>query len=87
MLLPLAEKYGDKLQRQAQQVREEHEALRTAFARLVDAPVEALPQQLDMLGRQLAAHVRFEERRFFEKLQEVLPDSAWISVEQPGRWN
>ncbi|MEL6972906.1 MAG: hemerythrin domain-containing protein [Bacteroidota bacterium] len=87
VLLPLAEKYGDKLQRQADQVRDEHQALREAFDRLVDAPLEDLPQQLDMLGRQLAAHVRFEERRFFEKLQEVLPESAWISVEQPGRWN
>ena len=71
----------------AQQVRDEHAALREAFDRLVDAPVEDLPQQLDLLGRQLAAHVRFEERRFFEKLQETLPDSAWISMEQPGRWN
>lgn len=87
VLLPLAEKYGDKLQRMAQQVRDEHAALREAFDRLVDATAEDLPQQLDLLGRQLAAHVRFEERRFFEKLQETLPDSAWISMEQPGRWN
>ena len=87
VLLPLAEKYGDKLQRQAQQVRDEHKDLRKAFAQLLDASVEDLPQQLDLLGRQIAAHVRFEERRFFEKLQEMLPESAWISMEQPGRWN
>ena len=68
-------------------MREEHRELRAAFDRLVDAPESDLPQQLDLLGRQLAAHVRFEERRFFEKLQEILPDTAWMSVEQPGRWN
>lgn len=87
VLLPLAERYGDKLTTMAQQVRDEHRELRAAFDRLVDAPTSDLPQQLDLLGRQLAAHVRFEERRFFETLQDTLPAAAWISVEQPGRWN
>jgi len=87
VLLPLAERYGDKLCRLAHQVRTDHAAIRTAFDNLKTATDLDLPQQLDALGHQLAAHVRFEERIFFQKMQDLLPPEAWIGLEQPGRWN
>lgn len=87
VLLPLAENYGDKLIQLAKKVREEHQSLRQGFTDLVNAPEADLAQQMDLLGRQLAAHIRFEERIFFQKMQDILPDAAWISVEEPGRWN
>jgi hypothetical protein len=87
VLLPLAERYGDKLKHIVAQVLQEHAALRKAFENLPAANTADLPQQLDLLGRQLAANVRFEERILFQKMQELLPETAWIGLEQPGRWN
>ena len=87
VLFPLAERYGDKLQRLVAQVLEEHQALRDAFEKLPLAAEADLPQELDLLGRAISANVRFEERVLFQKMQELLPESAWISMEQPGRWN
>lgn len=87
VLLPLANRYGHKLQRMVSQVRVEHQSLRKAFEQLTSADTAELPQLLDLLGRELAANVRFEERVLFQKMQELLPETAWISMEQPGRWN
>ena len=87
VLFPLAERYGDKLQRLVAQVLEEHQALRDAFEKLPLAAEADLPQELDLLGRAISGNVRFEERVLFQKMQELLPESAWISMEQPGRWN
>ncbi|WP_367392770.1 hemerythrin domain-containing protein [Lewinella sp. LCG006] len=87
VLLPLAERYGDKLQRLVTQVLAEHQALREAFEKLPITPEADLPQELDLLGRALSANVRFEERVLLQKMQELLPETAWISMEQPGRWN
>ena len=87
VLLPLAKRYGDKLQRLVEQVQAEHQSLRSAFEQLPSVNVEELPQVLDLLGRELAANVRFEERVLFQKMQQLLPETAWIGMEQPGRWN
>ena len=56
-ILPLAERYGDKLCRLANQVRTDHAAIRTAFDNLKTATDQDLPQQLDALGHQLAAYL------------------------------
>lgn len=87
VLLPLAERYGDKLKRLVAQVLAEHQALKDAFEKLPVTLEADLPQELDLLGRALSANVRFEERVLFQKMQELLPETAWISMEQPGRWN
>jgi iron-sulfur cluster repair protein YtfE (RIC family) len=87
VLLPLAERYGDKLQRLVAQVLTEHQALKEAFEKLPITSEADLPNELDLLGRALSANVRFEERVLFQKMQELLPEAAWISMEQPGRWN
>ncbi|WP_156825741.1 hemerythrin domain-containing protein [Lewinella cohaerens] len=87
VLLPLAKRYGDKLLRLSAQVLTEHDAIRKAFEQLAVTPEADLAQELDLLGRALSANVRFEERVLFQKMQELLPETAWISMEQPGRWN
>ena len=87
VLLPLAARYGDKLRKLAEQALREHGELRDAFRDLPPEDDDDLPQQLDLLGRRLAANVRFEERILFQKMQELLPETAWIGLEQPGRWN
>ena len=55
VLFPLAERYGDKLQRLVAQVLEEHQALRDAFEKLPLAAEADLPQELDLLGRAVSA--------------------------------
>jgi hypothetical protein len=56
-----------------EQVRREHDELRAAFAELRTS-ARPSSQQLDLVGEQLQAHVRYEERIVFELLQEELGD-------------
>ncbi len=53
---------------------EEHRALAAALEQLEAAEAGERAALLDALGRLLEAHVRREERTWFERIQEVVPE-------------
>lgn len=86
-LLPLADHYGGKLTKMTQQIRQEHQQLRYLFTQLQIVGLENLSFFLHQTGVALAGHIQFEERRFFQKMQDVLPDTAWLALKSSGQEN
>ncbi len=79
-LLPRVQLFDQTLTVMAGKILEEHQLLRRM---LIDArPLEGEPlaQQLDELGRTLERHIRYEERQFFARIQELVPDSVLESL-------
>ena len=54
----------------------EHRAIATAIDELAQAPEGEAAALLDALGRLLEAHVRREERTWFEQIQRVVPEAV-----------
>jgi tellurite resistance-related uncharacterized protein len=76
-LLPLSDCGDAALRAHADQIRDEHAALRVAFAQLT---AEQLATQRDALADRLEAHVRFEERTWFPALEAALDAEALATL-------
>lgn len=66
-LLPLCQGKGEDLAQMAARVAAEHQEISTAILQLDE---QATPETLDQLGRLLEQHIRFEEREWFQSMQE-----------------
>lgn len=78
VLLPLKEHLSDP--GPSERVWAEHQAFWQQVQAIEGADPEALPPLLQALGELLEAHVRFEERVWFEQLQSELPPSQLAVV-------
>jgi tellurite methyltransferase len=72
-LLPLSDCGDAALRAHAEQIRDDHAALREAFSQLT---ADQLAAQRDVLADRLEAHVRFEERTWFPALEAALDAEA-----------
>jgi tellurite resistance-related uncharacterized protein len=72
-LLPLSDCGDAALRAHAEQIRDDHAALREAFGQL---KADQLAAQRDALADKLEAHVRFEERTWFPALEAALGTEA-----------
>ena len=70
-LFPAAQQGGLQLRDMVRQLEEEHRQIRARFELLPEVPEADLSHQLHELALLLSTHVRFEERLFFETLQNA----------------
>ncbi len=70
-LFPVAQQGGLQLRDMVRQLQEEHRQIRARFELLPEVAEADLSQQLHDLALLISTHVRFEERLFFETLQEA----------------
>jgi len=80
VLLPAIKGFDHDLDKLAEEIKGEHVRLRQLFHALHD-PKE-LEEKLDILGYALETHIRKEERLFFEKIQEVLPNVILVNLKE-----
>lgn len=66
-LIPLCEAEGGPLAEMAERILSEHETIRTGITALNE---QSGPETLDQLGRLIESHIRFEEREWFQAIQE-----------------
>lgn len=57
-------------------VKQDHSDLRRMFAELETTSPEEASELLQSIGTRLDAHIRFEEREYFPRLQELLGEEA-----------
>ena len=74
ILIPMIKGYSSTLDSLSQQILSEHQTIKTLFDDLSQQDESELPDALDTLGRQIEAHIRFEERQFFPKIQQEVPE-------------
>jgi len=73
ILFPFVDKQSDLLKDQTAQLISEHKKLKSLIQKLLThGNVETT---LDRIGMLLEKHIRFEERVYFQKVQEIFPDS------------
>lgn len=73
ILFPFVNKQSDLLKEQTVQLISEHKKLKSMIQKLsTPGNVETL---LDRIGMLLEKHIRFEERVYFQKVQEIFPDN------------
>jgi len=73
ILFPFVNKQSDLLKEQTVQLISEHKKLKSLIQKLLTpGNVETL---LDRIGMLLEKHIRFEERVYFQKVQEIFPDN------------
>ena len=74
ILFPFVNKQSDLLKEQTVQLISEHKKLKRLIQKLsTPGDVETM---LDRIGMLLEKHIRFEERVYFQKVQEIFPDNA-----------
>jgi len=66
-LIPLCQGKNKNLREMAQRIHEEHNQIREKITQLNE---QSTPETLDQLGRLIESHIRFEEREWFQALQE-----------------
>lgn len=66
-LIPLSKEQDKVLTEMALRVQKEHEKISEKIAQLDE---QSTPETLDQLGRLIERHIRFEEREWFQTLQE-----------------
>lgn len=76
VLIPAVRGYSTELDELCDTILEEHRAIREAVEELAGAEDGEAAALLDALGRLLEAHVRREERNWFELIQEVVPEEV-----------
>jgi hypothetical protein len=59
-----------------QRLRADHDELRSMLAELETTKPDKASELLQKLGARLEAHIRFEEREYFPKLQELLGEEG-----------
>jgi len=74
-LIPAVRGFDEALDALSDTIVEEHRAIAAAMDELKQASEEAAADLLDALGRLLEAHVRREERIWFERIQQVVPEA------------
>jgi hypothetical protein len=57
-------------------LKSEHAELRQMLSELTVVPAERATELLQALGAKLEAHIRFEEREYFPRLQELLGEEG-----------
>ena len=73
ILFPFVNKQSDLLKEQTVQLISEHKKLKRLIQKLsIPGDVETM---LDRIGMLLEKHIRFEERVYFQKVQEIFPDN------------
>lgn len=73
ILFPFVNKQSDLLIEQSAQLISEHKKLKSLIQKLlIPGNLESL---LDKIGVLLEKHIRFEERVYFQKVQEIFPGS------------
>ena len=73
ILFPFVNKQSDLLKEQTVQLISEHKKLKRLIQKLsTPGDVETM---LDRIGMLLEKHIRFEERVYFQKVQEIFPDN------------
>lgn len=73
ILFPFVNKQSDLLKEQTAQLIGEHKKLKNLIQKLsTPGDVETM---LDRIGMLLEKHIRFEERVYFQKVQEIFPDN------------
>ncbi|MDP1994049.1 MAG: hemerythrin domain-containing protein [Ignavibacteria bacterium] len=73
ILFPFVNKQSDLLKEQTAQLIGEHKKLKSLIKKLLTpGNVETT---LDRIGMLLEKHIRFEERVYFQKVQEIFPDN------------
>lgn len=85
VLLPLLQQLGEAAS--VARLLIDHQQLRAALTRLAEANLAPHPavmaqnsSQLQAIGEQLRAHVHFEERQLFPRLEQSLTASQWQAV-------
>lgn len=73
ILFPFVNKQSDLLKEQSAQLISEHKKLKSLIQKLL-IPGN-LENVLDKIGMLLEKHIRFEERVYFQKVQEIFPGS------------
>ncbi|MFA6979907.1 MAG: hemerythrin domain-containing protein [Ignavibacteriaceae bacterium] len=72
ILFPFVNKQSDLLKEQTVQLISEHKKLKRLIQKL--STPEDVETMLDRIGMLLEKHIRFEERVYFQKVQEIFPD-------------
>lgn len=78
VLAPAVAGKAPDLDRISREIESEHAALSALAASLSDPALDdaAIDATLDRFGRMLEAHVRREEREYYERIQEVLDEAS-----------
>lgn len=74
ILLPTFAKYADVNRPEVIQMLLEHVQIRSQIFSLTGSREKPATKALSILGEQLQAHVRFEERVLFPLIQEIVPE-------------
>lgn len=80
ILIPKVLGFTKELDELCRTIEEEHRAIREAVGELEHAELGEAAALLDALGRLLEAHVRREERTWFELIQETVPEEILRGV-------
>jgi iron-sulfur cluster repair protein YtfE (RIC family) len=76
VLFPAVEELSSTLTEMVRVLRREHRELRAQFSDLPPAEAPELQAYFDALSQALQAHIRKEERQFFEDIQATMEESA-----------
>lgn len=80
ILFPFIEKESDELAELTKKLTQDHSELKQLIISL-DETIEK-EKQLDQIGKLLEAHIRYEERKLFEKIQNILSNDKLNELEK-----